>query len=196
MASWSPPPLVHRKGLEHDRAHPPLDGGQRRTLAQGHEGRERQGRPFGWVKCAEMSPSSDRRRTRIRTGHRGTAPSDTVGRLRSEVGHGDIPENGKPAPAWTWKPRTSSESWTPRFETPGPSIDVNAFKGPLYVSQGTADEVWLVTRGRQCRRCGRAISSRSPASSRAPNTSRLQQADRRAAETTSRLCSTRSSTAA
>ncbi|MFO0740670.1 MAG: hypothetical protein U0270_32535 [Labilithrix sp.] len=105
---------------------------------------------FGWSRGAEMSllvgSKTNTDPYSVIAVH---APSDTVvAAFDPKSDTGDILENGKPAPAWTWKGKDLFGEPDTTFETPGPLIDVNAFKGPLYVSQGTADEVWPVTRGR------------------------------------------------
>lgn len=115
---------------------------------------------FGWSRGAELAlivgSKTNREPFATIAVH---APSDTVvggfdpSKQDRSPDFGAILEDGPggkkiPAPAWTWKGKPLFGEPDASFETPGPLIDVNAFEGPLYVSQGEKDAVWPVERGK------------------------------------------------
>jgi dipeptidyl aminopeptidase/acylaminoacyl peptidase len=109
---------------------------------------------FGWSRGAELSLLvSSLTGTAPYKAVAVHAPSDTVvaafdpATENDPPSYGGIDENGKPAPSWTWQ---GKELFGEPDDSPtavGPLIEVTKFTGPVYVSQGTADEVWPVTRG-------------------------------------------------
>ncbi len=115
---------------------------------------------FGWSRGAELSL--------LLTSLTGVAPyravavhapSDTVVSAFDPATENDPPDYGGimetnamgqriPAPSWTWKGQSLYGEPTADFSVPGPKIAVGSYVGPVYVSQGEADEIWSVERGR------------------------------------------------
>lgn len=116
---------------------------------------------FGWSRGAEMSllvsAVSNTSPFKAVAVH---APSDTVvgafdpAQENTPPNYGGIgeldPKTGKtiPSPSWTWGGKDIWGEPSMDFDTPGPLINVVAYTGPMYVSQGLNDEVWPVTRGK------------------------------------------------